>query len=318
VEVALMIEGQEDVTWEDWLAIARACENSGIGTLFRSDHYLSVEDRRERGSLDAWTTLAALAAVTGKLRLGTMVSPATFRHPSVFAKSVVTVDQISGGRVEPGLGAGWWDREHETYGFDLPELGPRVDAFEEQLEIVTRQWEDGAFSFDGEHFSVVDLDAQPKPVQRPRPPLVVGGSGGPRSLRIAARYADEYNTPFQTPAEMAELRRRLDRACEKQGRDPASLPLSVMAGWLVGETREEVVDRASRLSQWEGEGDDGERFLADRPDTWITGTVAEAVEQLRAYHEAGCVRVMAQDLLHRDIEAIELIGREVAPRVAKF
>jgi F420-dependent oxidoreductase-like protein len=313
-----MIEGQEDVTWEDWLAIARACERSGIGTLFRSDHYLSVKDRRERSSLDAWATLAALAAVTEKLRLGTMVSPATFRHPSVFAKSVVTVDQISGGRVEAGLGAGWWDREHDAYGFDLPAVGPRLDAFEEQLEIVTRQWEDGAFSFDGEHFSVVDLDAQPKPMQRPRPPFIVGGSGGPRSLRIAARYADEYNTPELGPEETAELRRRLDQACEKQGRDPASLPLSVMTGWLVGETREEVVERASRLSQWEGKGDDGERFLAERPDFWITGTVAEAVERLRAYHEAGCMRVMAQDLLHRDIEAIELIGREVAPRVAKF
>ena len=125
MEVTLMIEGQEDVTWEDWVAIARACEDSGVGTLFRSDHYLSVEDRRERGSLDALTTLAGLAAITEKLRLGTMVSPATFRHPSVFAKSIVTIDQISGGRVEPGLGAGWWDREHEAYGFDLPELGPR-------------------------------------------------------------------------------------------------------------------------------------------------------------------------------------------------
>jgi len=129
VEVTLMIEGQEEVTWEDWVAIAAACERSGIGTLFRSDHYLSVEDRRERGSLDAWATLAALAAVTEKLRLGTMVSPATFRHPSVFAKSAVTVDRISGGRAEAGLGAGWWEREHDAYGFDLPELGPRMDAF---------------------------------------------------------------------------------------------------------------------------------------------------------------------------------------------
>src|ERR1700742_3551591 len=188
-----MIEGQEDVTWNDWVAIAAACERSGIGTLFRSDHYLSVEDRTERGSLDAWATLAALAAITDKLRLGTMVSPATFRHPSVFAKSAVTVDQISGGRVEAGLGAGWWEREHDAYGFDLPELGPRMDAFEEQLEIVTRQWGDGAFSFGGEHFRIHDLDAQPKPVQA-RMPLIVGGSGGPRSLRLAVRWATEYNS----------------------------------------------------------------------------------------------------------------------------
>jgi F420-dependent oxidoreductase-like protein len=318
VEVALMIEGQEDVTWEDWVAIAAACERSGIGTLFRSDHYYSVEDQPERGSLDAWATLAALAAVTAKLRLGTMVSPATFRHPSVFAKSVVTVDQISGGRVEAGLGAGWWEREHEAYGFDLPELGPRMDAFEEQLEIVTRQFADGAFSFSGEHFSVEQLDAQPKSVQRPRPPLIVGGSGGPRSLRIATQWADEYNTVFTGAEGMAELRSKLDAACAKRDRDPATLPLSLMTGWIVGDTRQEVVDRASRLARWQGKGDDGEAFLAGLSDAWITGTVDEAVDQLRALHEVGCARVMAQHLLHRDTEAIELIGREVAPLIERF
>lgn len=318
MEVTLMIEGQEDVTWADWVAIAAACERNGIGTLFRSDHYLSVEDRRERGSLDAWATLAALAAVTEKLRLGTMVSPATFRHPSVFAKSVVTVDQISGGRAEAGLGAGWWEREHEAYGFDLPELGPRMDAFEEQLEIVSRQWEDGTFSFDGEYFQIKDLDAQPKPVQRPRPPFIVGGSGGPRSLRLAVRWASEYNTVHLGVGEMADLRGRLDAECEKQGRDPATLPLSLMTGWVVGGTREQLVDRAARLARWQDKSDDGERFLAEETETWIIGTVDEAVEQLRALHEAGCHRVMAQHLLHRDIEAIELIGREVAPLIGRF
>jgi alkanesulfonate monooxygenase SsuD/methylene tetrahydromethanopterin reductase-like flavin-dependent oxidoreductase (luciferase family) len=317
VEIALMIEGQEDVTWDGWVAIAGACERSGIGTLFRSDHYLSVEDRRERGSFDAWASLAALATVTEKLRLGTMVSPATFRHPSVFAKLAVTVDQISGGRCEPGLGAGWWDREHEAYGFDLPELGPRMEAFEEQLEIATRSWDEGAFSFSGEHFQVELLDARPKPVQRPMP-LVIGGSGGPRSLRIAARWASEYNTTQGTPAELAELRGRLDAACAKADRDPASLPLSLMTTWIVAETREGVVDYASRLSEWQGKGGDGERFLDEAPDHWIVGTVDEAVEQLRALAEVGVTRVMAQHLLHRDTLAIELIGREVAPLIERF
>jgi alkanesulfonate monooxygenase SsuD/methylene tetrahydromethanopterin reductase-like flavin-dependent oxidoreductase (luciferase family) len=318
VEIALMIEGQEDVTWDDWVAIARACESSGVGTLFRSDHYYSVFDRAERGSLDALTTLGALAAVTEKLRLGTMVSPATFRHPSVFAKSFVTIDQVSGGRAEPGLGAGWWDREHEAYGFDLPELGSRMDAFEEQLEIITREWGDGSFSFDGEHFKIVDLDAQPKPVQRPMP-FIVGGRGGPRSLRIAARWASEYNTVYSGPDRMRELRGKLDAACAKQGRAPATLPLSLMTGWIVGETREEVVDRAARLSQWQDKGDDGEKFLAEEAeDSWIVGTVEEAVEQLRALRDAGCHRVLAQHLLHRDTRAIELIGRRVAPLVERF
>lgn len=275
-------------------------------------------DRAERGSLDALTTLGALAAITEKLRLGTMVSPATFRHPSLFAKSIATIDEISGGRAEPGLGAGWWDREHEAYGFDLPEMGPRMDAFEEQLAVITGQWGEGPFSFDGEHFKLVDVDALPKPVQRPMP-FIVGGRGGPRSMRIAVRWASEYNTVFSGPERVRELRGKLDAGCAKQGRDPATLPLSLMTGWIVGKTREEVVDRAARLAQWQNKGDDGERFLAEETeDSWIVGTVEEAVEQLRALHEAGCHRVMAQHLLHRDTEAIGLIGREVAPLVERF
>jgi len=135
MEVCLMIEGQEDVTWEDWLALAAACEEHRVGTMFRSDHYLSVDDRRERGSLDAWGTITALGATTEKLRLGTMVSPATFRHPGVLAKAAVTADHVSGGRVEVGIGAGWWEREHELYGFDLPEIEPRMEALEEQMQL---------------------------------------------------------------------------------------------------------------------------------------------------------------------------------------
>ena len=308
-----MIEGQEDVTWEDWLALARACEGHGVGTMFRSDHYLSVDDRRERGSLDAWGTITALAAVTERLRLGTMVSPATFRHPAVLAKAVVTADHVSGGRVECGIGAGWWEREHELYGFDLPPVGPRMDALEEQMQIVTGHWADGPFSFDGEHFSAQQLNALPKPVQQPRPPLILGGKGGPRSLRLAARYADEYNTVMSTAAEIAAVRKGLDEACEAEGRDPATLPLSMMTGWLVGSDRGELVDRASRLAQWKGDGDDGEAFLADLRESTITGTTSEAIEQLQELERAGLTRIMGQHLLHRDLAAIELMGTQIAP-----
>jgi alkanesulfonate monooxygenase SsuD/methylene tetrahydromethanopterin reductase-like flavin-dependent oxidoreductase (luciferase family) len=193
-----------------------------------------------------------------------------------------------------------------------------MDAFEEQLEVITGQWGDGPFSFDGEHFKIVDLDALPKPVQRPMP-FIVGGRGGPRSLRIAVRWASEYNTVYSTAERIRELRGKLDAACEKRDRDPATLPLSLMTGWIVGETREEVVERAARLSAWQNLGGDGEKFLAEETeDSWIVGTVEEAVEQLRALHEAGCHRIMAQHLLHRDTEAIELIGREVAPLVERF
>ncbi len=313
MDVCLMIEGQEDVTWEDWLALAAACEEHGVGTMFRSDHYLSVDDRRERGSLDAWATIAALGAVTETLRLGTMVSPATFRHPAVLAKMAVTADHVSGGRVEVGIGAGWWEREHELYGFELPPVGPRMDALEEQMQVVLGHWGEGPFSFAGEHFRARDLNALPKPVQRPRPPLILGGKGGPRSLRLAARYADEYNTVMSTAAEIAAVRGGLDRACEAEDRDPATLPLSMMTGWLVGADEADLHDRAARLAEWKGTGGDGEALLAEQRPSTIKGTVPEAIEQLRALEEAGLSRIMGQHLLHRDLDAVALMGREIAP-----
>jgi alkanesulfonate monooxygenase SsuD/methylene tetrahydromethanopterin reductase-like flavin-dependent oxidoreductase (luciferase family) len=314
MEVCLMIEGQEDVTWGDWQALAVACEEHGVGTMFRSDHYLSVDDRRERGSLDAWGTITALAAGTEKLRLGTMVSPATFRHPAVLAKAAVTADRVSGGRVEVGIGAGWWEREHELYGFDLPPIGPRMEALEEQMQIVRGHWGEGRFHFVGKHYWAHELDALPKPVQRPLP-LILGAKGGPRSLRIGARYADEYNTVMSTAEEVAALRGRLDEACETEGRDPATLPLSMMTGWLVGADREDLLDRASRLSQWKGDGGDGGAFIAGLRPSTILGTVEEAVEQLQELEAAGLTRIMGQHLLHRDLDAVALMGREVGPRV---
>jgi alkanesulfonate monooxygenase SsuD/methylene tetrahydromethanopterin reductase-like flavin-dependent oxidoreductase (luciferase family) len=314
MDICLMVEGQEDVTWEDWLALAKACEASRVGTMFRSDHYLSVDDRRERGSLDAWGTITALGAVTEELRLGTMVSPATFRHPAVLAKAAVTADHVSGGRIEVGIGAGWWEREHELYGFELPPIGPRMDALEEQMQIVRGHWGEGPFSFDGGQFSAHELDALPKPVQRPLP-LILGAKGGPRTLRLGARYADEYNTVMSTAEEIADLRRRLDEACEKEERDPASLPLSMMTGWLVGADRDELVDRAARLSRWKGQGDDGGAFMRSLRESTILGTVEEAVEQLCGLAAAGLSRIMGQHLLHRDLDAVALMGREIAPRV---
>ena len=313
VRVCLMIEGQEDVAWADWVALACACEEHGVESLFRSDHYLSVEGRGERGSLDAWATLAALAAVTSTLRFGTLVSPATFRHPSELAKVVATVDQVSGGRVEVGMGTGWSEPEHDAYGFPFPPLGERMAMLEEQLQVVTGQWADGPFSFEGRHYEIKELDAHPKPVQRPRPPLIMGGSGGPRSLRLGARYADEYNTVYKTAAECADMRRNLDEACRREERDP--IPLSLMTGWLAGEDRAELLDRAGRLAEWRGQGGRAEEFLRELPDSWLTGTPEELAAQLDDLARAGVERVMLQHLLHRDLDAVELIGRRVAPAV---
>jgi F420-dependent oxidoreductase-like protein len=293
VRVALMIEGQEDVTWEDWVALAQACERHGIEALFRSDHYLSVADDREKGSLDAWVTLGGLAAVTSKLRLGTLVSPATFRHPSVLAKSAVTVDHISGGRVELGLGTGWWEAEHETYGFPFPPMRERMDALAEQLEIVHGHWADGSFDFDGEHYRLQGLEAQPKPVQRPHPPLIMGGNAGPRAAKLAARFADEYNTVFPTVDEARERRENIAAACEAAGRDP--LPFSIMITTVIGADEGEVRDRATQL------GDAAEQALR--------GTVEQIAARLEEYEQAGVERVMLQHLLHRDLDAVELMGR---------
>src|SRR3954465_9310071 len=183
MDLCLMIEGQESVTWPQWVALARACETHGIPALFRSDHHLNLDGHPERGSLDAWGTIAALAAVTETLRLGTLVSPVTFRHPSALAKLATAADHVSGGRVEVGIGAGWHDREHAAYGFPYPPLRERMEHLEEQLEILHGHWSDGSFSFTGRHYRLEDLDAHPKPVQRPHPRGPGGGGAGPEAAR---------------------------------------------------------------------------------------------------------------------------------------
>ena len=313
MKVGLMIEGQEDVTWEDWQALASACEAHGVETLFRSDHYLSVMGQHQRGSLDAWATLSALAAVTSTLRLGTLVSPATFRHPSELAKVVTTVDHVSGGgRVELGLGTGWNEAEHAAYGFPFPAMGERMDRFAEQLELIPRQWAGEPVSFQGDHYRTHDLDARPKPLQRPH--LIVGGRGGPRSIRLAARFADEYNTVNKTTEQCAAIRAQLDEACGREGREP--IPLSLMTGWLTGADEAELLERAGRLAEWQGEDGDPETFLADQRDSSLAGTLDENIERLRELEAAGVERVMAQHLMHRELGTVEQLGRVVAPAVA--
>src|SRR4051812_49025906 len=220
-----MIEGQEGVTWDQWRALGCAAEGVGLEGLFRSDHYLSILRGNPAGSLDAWATLAALAAVTDRIRLGTMVSPVTFRHVSVLAKSAVTVDDISGGRVELGIGAGWYEAEHDVYGFDFARTGLRFDELDRQLAEIHRQW--GAAS-----------DAWPKPVQQPRPPIIVGGGAKPRSVRAAVQWADEYNTVFPSLEDARDRRRILDDACREAGREP--LVFSMMASCVVGRDRAEA------------------------------------------------------------------------------
>ena len=310
MRVCLMIEGQEDVTWDQWLALAGACEEHGLEGLFRSDHYESVMGMRDRGSLDAWTTLAALAARTSRIRLGTLVSPATFRHPSVLAKSVVTVDHVSGGRVELGLGAGWHEGEHRSYGFEFPPTPVRMERLAEQLEIVTRSWTEDAFSFQGRHYQVQDLRALPKPVQR-RPTLLVGGAAGPRSLALAARYADEYNTTGVPPEELPERRRRLVEAWRDAGRDPETARFSLMTTGVVGRDRAEVDERVRRVLAVTGRDASVDEVVEARPN-WVYGTVDQVAEQLRELEEAGVSRVMLQHLDHADTDMVAVLGEVAA------
>ena len=313
MQLCLMIEGQEDVSWQQWVDLARTCERSGIPALFRSDHYMNLDGSHpERAALDAWATLSALAAVTSTVRLGTLVSPATFRHPSVLAKMVATADQISGGRIELGLGAGWHQREHEAYGFPFPPTRVRIDILEEQLQIVLGSWSDETLSFQGEHYTLTDLDARPKPVQRPHPPLLMGGAAGPRSAALAARFADEYNTAFPTVEQVRERKARIGEACERAGRPP--IPFSVMTGVIVGADTAELHKRLARVAGLTGAESDA--YVKNPPPGWIIGTVEEAAEQLRALGEAGVSRVMCQHLAHDDLGAVELLGGELAPLVA--
>jgi alkanesulfonate monooxygenase SsuD/methylene tetrahydromethanopterin reductase-like flavin-dependent oxidoreductase (luciferase family) len=292
-DVCLMIEGQEGVSWDEWLALADATEHAGLQGLFRSDHYRSIVRGEPAGSLDAWATLAALAARTERIRLGTMVSPVTFRHPSVLAKSAVTVDHVSGGRVELGIGAGWYEAEHTTYGFPFPGLGSRLDELDRQLAEITRQWSDAD-------------DVRPLPVQRPRPPIIVGGRARPRTVAAAVRFADEYNTISPTVDEARERARVVADAAREAGRP--SLRFSMMCGCAVGRDRADV---AERLDAWRAVTAAGQQ---DAPP--LSGTVDEVVSRLRDYEAAGVERAMLQHLDHADVEMVAVLG-EVASELER-
>jgi F420-dependent oxidoreductase-like protein len=308
-----MIEGQEGVSWDDWLALGRAVEQGGLEGLFRSDHYTGGSED-PRGALDAWTEIAALAAVTSRIRLGTLVSPVTFRHPSHLAKAVVTADHVSGGRVELGMGTGWMEKEHTQYGFPFPELPLRLELLEEQLEIVVRQWTEDSLDFEGRHYRLEGLRSLPKPVQQPRPPVIVGGTARPRMARIAARFADEYNTLL---ASNDELRERLDnvrRASAEAGREP--LTFSLMTGCVVGSDTAEVHERVARLLARFGRDGSPEEFVRERRDRMVLGTVEEAIERLRELEALGVERIFLQHLVHEDVEMVRLLGEQVAPAVS--
>ncbi len=316
MRVCLMIEGQEGVTWPQWVALARACEAAGVEGLFRSDHYLSVVGREQRGALDAWGTINALAAVTGRLRLGTLVSPVTFRHPAVLAKLAVTADHVAGGRIEVGLGAGWNEREHAAFGFGLPEPAMRVELLAEQLEIVHRLWSGERFSFHGAHYRLDDVAAWPRPVQRPHPTLILGGEGGRRSVELAARWADEYNTIRATVQDCRVRAERLRAAWAQAGRHPAGVRLSVMTTCIVGTDRAEVAERTRRAAASVGAGD-VDAYRARVEHHGVVGTVDQVLARLAAFEAAGVTGMMLRLMAHDDLDMVALLGRAVVGAVGR-
>jgi F420-dependent oxidoreductase-like protein len=310
-----MIEGQEGVTWDDWVGLAALSERHGFDGLFRSDHYTAII-RPQAGALDAWTTLAGLAPLTERIRLGTLVSPATFRRPSVLARMAVTVDHISQGRLDVGMGAGWYEREHLQNGFPFLDAKRRFELFAEQVEVVVRSWTEDEFDHSGPNYELRGQTALPRPVQDPHPHLIFGGTGRPRFAALAARYANEVNTLGAPNDELRERKERLDRACAEAGRDPSSLAFSVMTACFVGADRDELLDRLRAfLSLRDGDADP-EALLAERADRWLAGTVEEVAARIEELRALGVTRVFLQHLNHSDDAMVTLVGEQLLPAVA--
>jgi alkanesulfonate monooxygenase SsuD/methylene tetrahydromethanopterin reductase-like flavin-dependent oxidoreductase (luciferase family) len=322
VRFALMIEPQQGLTYDDQLAIARLAERLGFEALFRSDHYANFPGDADGPATDAWTVLAGLARETTTIRLGSLVSPVTFRHPGTFVKVVTTVDEMSGGRVEVGVGAGWNDDDHGPLGLPFPPIEERADLLEDQLALFHGLWtEDDGWSFQGHRVTITGSRLRPRPVDVPgrprehgraRPRIIVGSSGTPRSYRIAARWADEYNLSSSSPARTAEQMAILDGTCRAAGRDPASLDRSAMVGVLVAaddaglRARRDAMLRTFAIPAGEADG-----WLAGRRSRWIVGTPDEARAMVGRFAGAGIERIMLQDFLPWDLEMIELLGHEL-------
>jgi len=305
---ALMIEPQQGCSYLDQVAIARRAEAAGFETFLRSDHYDSFPGEGGRPTTDAWTVVAGLARETVRIRLGVLVSPVTFRQPGVLAKVVTTVDEMSGGRVELGLGAGWNEAEHDHHGIPFPPIEVRAEMLEEQLAILHGLWrEPDGWSFEGRHYAVPAALFRPRPVQRPAPPIIVGGEGSPRSMRIAVRFADEFNITSASAERVAERFGRLDAIAREAGRDPASLVHSAMVGVLVGRDAAEVGRRSAVILEQLGVGADPGWFEARR-SRWILGTPAEARAAVARYAAAGVERLVLQDFLPWDLEMVDLLG----------
>jgi F420-dependent oxidoreductase-like protein len=309
MHLRIFTEPQQGATYDTLLRLAKTTEEAGFDAFYRSDHYLKMGDVSGLpGPTDAWITLAGLARETSRIRLGTLVTAATFRLPGPLAISVATVDQMSGGRVDLGLGTGWFDAEHSAYGIPFPAVKERFERLEEQLEIITGLWETPVgetYSFAGDHYRLSDAPALPKPVQQPRPPILIGGTGPSRTPRLAARYADEFNVPFRSLEETRLGIERVAAACSAVGRKPESMVYSAAQVVCCGRDDAEIARRADAIG----------RSVEELRENGLAGTPAELVQAIGRFAEIGCGRLYLQALDLSDLAHIELIASEVLPQV---
>ncbi len=307
IELRVFTEPQQGATYDDLLAVARTAEDLGFGAFFRSDHYLTMGGHGLPGPTDAWTTLAGLARDTSTIRLGTLMTSATFRHPGVLAIQVAQVDQMSGGRVELGLGAGWFSQEHTAYGIPFPETKERFDRYAEQLELITGLWATPTgetYDFAGQHYRLTDSPALPKPAQA-KPPVLIGGLGKQRTPALAARHADEFNLPFVDETTTAEQFGRVRAACEAIDRDPDDLTYSNALVLCVGSDEAEIARRAAAIG----------REVDELRTNGLAGTPAEVVDKIGRYGELGAQRIYLQTLDLSDLDHLRLVADEVLPKV---
>jgi len=309
MQLRIFIEPQQGADYGRQLAVARAAEELGFDAFFRSDHYLKMGDVSGLpGPTDSWLTLAGLAVQTSRIRLGTLVSSATFRHPGPLAISVAQADEMSGGRIELGLGAGWFAAEHAAYGIPFPATGERFGRLEEQLAVITGLWDTPVgktFSFDGRYYPVTESPGLPKPVQRPHPPIIVGGHGPKRTPRLAARYAAEFNVGFSTVADTGAQYGRVREACQAAGRDPGSLVYSAAQTTCCGRDEAELSRRAAAIG----------RDVADLRASGLAGAPDEIVDRIGQFAELGASRMYLQILDLHDLDHLELLATEVMPQV---
>jgi F420-dependent oxidoreductase-like protein len=319
MDLAVMIEGQEGLNWDRWRRIIRATEDLGFESLFRSDHFFSLSGPHDRDALETFLSFVLVAEESTRIRFGSLVSSMTFRHPSLLARQAAQIDALSGGRFILGMGAGWNVPEHEAFGLPFPPVRERMDRLEEGIQVVRTLWGDGPSSFDGRYFQLKVVECYPKPAQSPAP-ILVGGSGEKRTLRIVAKYADEWNAVGQTLEGYRHKNEVLLEHCDAVGRDAGTIRRSMMCGFVIGRDEAGVRAHLGRIAEalpMLGRGDPADVLEGVKSRGWLVGTPSEVVEQIGQREEAGIQRIMMQHHAQVDFETLDLIAQDVLPQVQR-